>query len=149
MEQPLPELPDDGEVVAFDPEVSAFEPDWDEAPLAPVEAVVPLAAAVAPEPAVLPLAPEVGAPLVADTPLLVPDDAVAPLEDPVETPLEAPLAAPLSSDPPPPRPESPDTSVPASTGVVAIPVAPQKRRYCVLVLATSTPVSMAVLDGVS
>jgi hypothetical protein len=149
-EQPLPELPDEGEVAAFDPEVPPL--DWDALPLAPVAVVVPLATApVAPEPAVSPPVPElVVEPLVPETPpLLVPDVAVAPLEKPVDAPLEAPLAVPLSSDPLWVPPESSGASVPASTAVVAMPVAPQKRRYCVLVLVTSTPVSIAVLDGVS
>lgn len=128
-EQPLLDLLDD--VATFEPEVLPLEPAPDAAPLGLVEVVVPLPSApVSVDPAVSPPVPEVdpleipalATPLVADTPLLTPDDAIAPLEGPVD----ASAPAPLSSDPA--RPESRGTPTPASTGVVATPVAPQKTR---------------------
>jgi hypothetical protein len=129
--------------------VLPLEPDWDAAPLGPVEVVALLAIdPVALEPAVPPPAPldvpAVATPLVADAPLAVPDDPVAPLV----VPVEASAPAPLASDPPPATPESRGISAPASTGVVAIPVAPQKTRCAALVFVICTPVSIAEADGV-
>jgi hypothetical protein len=137
------------------------DPDGEACPLAsaaplPLDPVVPEAAPAAPE---LVVTPELGVPALATplvavvTPLDAPEEVVAPLVPPLVPALVAPVEAstpPLSpSASPAPAPESSAISVPASTGVVAMPVAPQKRRYCVLVLVTSTPVSIAVLDGVS
>lgn len=151
-EQPLVDLFDGGDASTLPPAALPLEPDRDVGPVAPVDVVVPLPTAPAAlEPAVPPT-PEVTPldavlPLVADRPLLVPDDPVVPAA-PVVPPL-APAEAPLALDPLPARPESSATSVPASTGVVEMPVAPQKTRCALLVFVTCTPVSMAVADGVS
>jgi hypothetical protein len=129
-EQPLLELPDEGEVVALEPELATLEPDGAAAPLAPDEVV--------PEPAVVEpvVTPEVVAPLVVpalatpvdEAPLPVPEEVAAPLVAPLVEPVEASSGSPPPSGPPPPTPESDGGSVPPSTGVVAMPVAPQKTR---------------------
>ena len=112
-EQPLPDFPDEDEVIAFEPEPAAAEPAVSD----------PL------------VTPELGVPLP------VPEEVVAPLDAPLAEPVEASSGEPPPSGPPPP--ESDGSSVPSSTGVVAMPVAPQKTRIAPLVLVTVTPVRMA------
>jgi hypothetical protein len=142
-EQPLPDFPDEDEV-AFEPEPGAFDPDGDAAPLVPAEVVPALPVSVAPEPVPAEAEPAVAEPLVTpevDVPLPAPEEVAEPLDAPLAEPVEASSGAPPPSAPPPP--ESDGSSVPPSTGVVAMPVAPQKTRIAPLVLVTVTPVRMA------
>jgi hypothetical protein len=108
--------------------------------------VVPaLPVTVAPETVPAEVEPEDAEPLAApevDVPLPVPAEVATPLDAPLAEPVEASSGAPPPSGPPPP-PESDGSSVPPSTGVVAMPVAPQKTKIAPLVLVTVTPVRMA------
>jgi hypothetical protein len=140
-EQPLPDFPDEDEVVAFEPEPGAFEPDGDVAPLAPAEVVPVPPVPFAPETVPAAAEPAVAEPGVG-VPLPVPEEVVTPLDAPLAEPVEASSGAPPPSGPPLP-PESDGSSVPPSTGVVAMPVAPQKTRIAPLVLVSVTPVRMA------
>jgi hypothetical protein len=139
-EQPL--LDEDFEVVALDPDSLPLEPE--EVP--PPDVVVPDEAA--PLPAAVPPVLDPGAPAE-------PPDCEAPLEVPVtavpvdDVPLEAPddtvplLAVASSMEASSPAPASGTDITPPSTGVVAIPVAPQNTRTAPLVLVRLTPVRMA------
>jgi hypothetical protein len=122
-EQPPPELADEGEVIAFEPEPEALEPD---APPLEPDKVVPASEEVVVPP---------------DPPLAEPVEASSGPPPPADPPPAS--SPPPASGPPPPTPESTGASAPPSTGVVAMPVAPQKTRIAPLVLVIVTPVRTA------